>query len=350
MKNTLLLLLTAAVPLLAATTTVTQSVVGPDGQPSAGQALIRISVPCQAGAAHVGDRTIPVKFTAATPAGQANNFSVALIPNDASGCAGTSYSVSWTLTGGRAWTETWIVPTSLTSVSVDSVILCASCSPPTPTWLIQWQQLAQNGATLGQSPIWSGTSWVPGFTVGSAPVPSVFGRTGAVTAQTGDYTFPQIGGTAAYAQLPALSYSFNFSVSSYRDGTASVTNGSTAVTGTGTTWTSAMTGRWFIPRESGCNYMYKFTYVSATSGTLNSAYNCATNATMEYFLNDDISVTAATHQLGTADMTIQCFDNGTPRVKLDDFSYALGPSVDSTTYAVDLVFWATQAGRCVMHR
>ncbi len=32
---------------------------------------------------------------------------------------------------------------------------------------------------------------------------SVFGRTGAVTAQSGDYTFPQIGGTAVKSQLPA---------------------------------------------------------------------------------------------------------------------------------------------------
>src|SRR5690242_13458167 len=33
---------------------------------------------------------------------------------------------------------------------------------------------------------------------------SVFGRTGAVTAQSGDYTFSLIGGTAAKSQLPSI--------------------------------------------------------------------------------------------------------------------------------------------------
>jgi hypothetical protein len=35
-------------------------------------------------------------------------------------------------------------------------------------------------------------------------VSAVFGRAGAVTAQTGDYAFPQIGGTASAAQLPSV--------------------------------------------------------------------------------------------------------------------------------------------------
>jgi hypothetical protein len=38
----------------------------------------------------------------------------------------------------------------------------------------------------------------------TTPVASVFGRTGAVTAQTDDYTFSQIGGTIAVGQLPAI--------------------------------------------------------------------------------------------------------------------------------------------------
>ena len=41
----------------------------------------------------------------------------------------TSYSVSWTLTGGTSWTETWIVPTSGTPVSVDSVKVAQSDLP-----------------------------------------------------------------------------------------------------------------------------------------------------------------------------------------------------------------------------
>ncbi len=56
--------------------------------------------------------------------------------------------------------------------------------------------------TSGQVLTWGGTSW------GAANLPApalstVFGRTGAVTAQTGDYQFSQIGGTILSTQLPA---------------------------------------------------------------------------------------------------------------------------------------------------
>jgi len=37
----------------------------------------------------------------------------------------------------------------------------------------------------------------------SAGVPSVFNRTGAISAQTGDYSFSQISGTLTLSQLPS---------------------------------------------------------------------------------------------------------------------------------------------------
>ncbi|MGA2434790.1 MAG: hypothetical protein ABSG25_05835, partial [Bryobacteraceae bacterium] len=63
-------------------------------------------------------------------------------------------------------------------------------------------QIGQSGASANQVLTWSGTQWSPTAS-GSAPVLSVFGRTGAVTAQSGDYNFSQIGGAVATAQLPA---------------------------------------------------------------------------------------------------------------------------------------------------
>lgn len=60
-------------------------------------------------------------------------------------------------------------------------------------------------------------------------------------------------------------------VAKYDTGTVEVTNGSTAVTGTGTSWTAAMDGRVF--RVTGNDERYIFTYVSSTSGTLDRAYN-----------------------------------------------------------------------------
>ena len=76
--------------------------------------------------------------------------------------------------------------------------LTGSLSAATVTRL-QGSAVATATPQPGQNLTWTGTQWAPQ----NAAVPSVFGRAGAVTAQTGDYTFSQIGGTVAGSQLPA---------------------------------------------------------------------------------------------------------------------------------------------------
>lgn len=56
----------------------------------------------------------------------------------------------------------------------------------------------------------------------------------------------------------------------YETGTVTVTNGLTAITGAGTTWTAAMTGRGI--RIANRNEYYEFTRTGDTTGTLNMAY------------------------------------------------------------------------------
>ena len=56
--------------------------------------------------------------------------------------------------------------------------------------------------STGQVLAWDGTQWAPQALTGVG-VTSLFGRTGAVTGQTGDYSFGQISGTLGNAQLPA---------------------------------------------------------------------------------------------------------------------------------------------------
>lgn len=68
----------------------------------------------------------------------------------------------------------------------------------------------------------------------------------------------------------------------YQTGTVEVTNGSTTVTGTGTTWTAAMDGRKFKVTDD--DDVYTFTYVSATSGTLDRAYLGDTDTSANYIL------------------------------------------------------------------
>jgi hypothetical protein len=70
---------------------------------------------------------------------------------------------------------------------------------------IQNRTVASTAPANGQALVWnSGNStWQPGTVSGSGAVSSVFGRSGAVTAQTGDYNFGQISGTIGSSQFPA---------------------------------------------------------------------------------------------------------------------------------------------------
>ena len=66
----------------------------------------------------------------------------------------------------------------------------------------------------------------------------------------------------------------------YNTGTATVTAGSTSVTGVGTTWTTAMTSTdSYKIKFSGNDNVYDFDYVGATSGTISPALSKATDLT-----------------------------------------------------------------------
>lgn len=66
------------------------------------------------------------------------------------------------------------------------------------------------------------------------------------------------------------------SVADYTTGTVSTTNGSQTITGSGTTWTAAMIGRWFLMNDNtqrGYGYWYRISgFTSTTQLTLESAY------------------------------------------------------------------------------
>ena len=68
---------------------------------------------------------------------------------------------------------------------------------------IQGQPIGLTAPASGQVLSWDGAKWAPSSVTATAGVSTVFGRSGLVTAQTGDYSFPQIGGTILSGQLPA---------------------------------------------------------------------------------------------------------------------------------------------------
>ena len=72
-------------------------------------------------------------------------------------------------------------------------------------------------------------------------------------------------------------------VAPYETGTLSVTNAATSLTGSGTTWTAAMSGRQI--RIAGRNEYYEFTRTGATTGTIDRAYEGDTDtaATFKIF-------------------------------------------------------------------
>ena len=69
---------------------------------------------------------------------------------------------------------------------------------------LQNRALASTAPSDGQALMWSAASsqWQPGTITSGGAVNSIFGRTGAITAQTGDYTFTQIAGTLPDSALP----------------------------------------------------------------------------------------------------------------------------------------------------
>ena len=111
-------------------------------------------------------------------------FQVELEPNDTAVPSGTSYYVVYRPKSGMAWSEYWVVPTSGTPLKIAGVRVS---QPPAPQMTIQPSQILAGGASDGQALVWSDSlrRWSPSTL--SAGVSSIFGRTGAVTAQAGDY-------------------------------------------------------------------------------------------------------------------------------------------------------------------
>jgi hypothetical protein len=118
--------------------------------------------------------------------------------------------------------------------------------------------------------------------------------------------------------------------------TVSVTQGSTAVVGVGTSWTSALTGQKFRVVDDGPFYV--FTYVSATSATLDRAYEDSTESGMGY------QIFTNTYALPTyckAVLSIESADDGFRLTELTEME--MGDSVgfrdsagNPAVYAIDV--------------
>ncbi|HLI85555.1 MAG TPA: hypothetical protein VKV17_16690 [Bryobacteraceae bacterium] len=133
-------------------TTITDDFTDAAGNPINGYCMIAAAMPFSSSSTgyRVVGQPLRVNFD--------GGFTVELVPNDSSG---TSYylvncqniSGSWSITG-----EVWQVPDTTSTLHINDVVISR---PPAATYTIPWQQFAQNGATVGDAPIWNGYAWVP---------------------------------------------------------------------------------------------------------------------------------------------------------------------------------------------
>jgi hypothetical protein len=300
------LLLALCVPAFAQTTTVTGTIRDPAGDPLAGSCSIQAVGPFTAAA---GWRVIGAPTVVTFSGG---SFSVGLAPTDSGTPSGQYYKVTCAVpkqtvnghsVGPFSWgPRYWLVPTSASSLDIGTVELTSP--PPSPSWTILPQQIA---------------------------------------------------GALGYSQMPALSYTATVSTAEYTDGSIIVTNGSDEVTGVGTAWTSAMTGYWLATQP--CLSAYRFTYVSATSGTLDRPYTCA-SGTMRgvpsppgtpyghaYALTQSTYVASSTHGLGTVHIILQCFDAGVTAQRIQPAAVLVWPNQD-----VEILWRRATTGSCVLNR
>jgi hypothetical protein len=96
----------------------------------------------------------------------------------------------------------------------------------------------------------------------------------------------------------------NLSVPDYTTGTVALTQNSTKLTGSGTTFTSAMVGRWFSVTDTtiaGQGYWFRIAgYTSATVLTLSQAWQQATTSGATYRIGESPEIPEEGHQIFAA--------------------------------------------------
>jgi len=172
------LLLSLCLPAFAQTTTITGMITDPAGDPLSGACSVQAVGPFTAASGWrvIGAPTV-VRFSGGA-------FTFALAPTDSATPAGQYYKVTCSVpqqavngrsVGPYSWgPRYWLIPTNANSLDIGTVEMTSP--PPSPSWVINWSQLAQNGAQVGQAPVWSGTSWQPGTALASAAWGLILGR------------------------------------------------------------------------------------------------------------------------------------------------------------------------------
>ena len=254
---------------------------------------------------------------------------------------------------------------------------------------IQNRPVASSAPGLNQVLAWNGSQWAPQTQSGG--VSSTFGRTGAITAQSGDYSFGQISGSVASGQLPGAGGDLSGTLTSATVSRLQSRPMASAAPSTGQvlTWDGAQWTPQAVPSGGGGSGLDKTianTYtagakqtfvpslatsgLSVTPGTLptNAAagdvatdsgdgnklkvYDGAqwntlisvSNYTTTFTAQTVVTVNGTTHRLGTANLIVDCYDNSNPSSRVESDRVTIDPLV----FNVNIYFTSPQSGHCVI--
>ncbi len=258
---------------------------------------------------------------------------------------------------------------------------------------IQGRAISSTAPITGQVLAWSGTQWAPQAQTGG--VTSVFGRSGAITAQTGDYAFTQISGTVGSAQLPSAGGDVsgtltNATVSKLQTRALSATAPASGqvLTWDGSQWVpqsvpsgggggsgansvdktigntyAAGAKQTFVPSlaTSGLNVMAGTLPTNPAAGDLSvdsgdanklkiydggqwNTLVTVSNYVTTFTAQTVVTINGTTHRLGTANLNADCYDSGSPSARVEPDRIV----VDPVTFNVSIYFASAQTGRCLL--
>ena len=257
---------------------------------------------------------------------------------------------------------------------------------------IQNRPVATTTPTTGQVMTWTGTQWAPqSQSSGVTGVTSVYGRSGSVTAQTGDYSFSQLSGTASSAQLPAANGDVTGSLTGNTVSRLQNRTLSTAAPSSGQVL--AWDGLRWLPQSlsssggvSGLDKSQSNTYVAgakqtfvaslSTSGMNVMPASLPTNPTagdisidsddanklkvydggqwntlvtvsnyvVSFTSQTQVTVNGTTHRLGTMIINVECYDSSNPSARVEPDKVVVTP----VSFNVTIYFASAQTGTCML--
>lgn len=180
---------------------------------------------------------------------------------------------------------------------------------------------------------WVGTQWSPS----TESVSSVFGRTGTVVAQTGDYSFPQIAGTLAITQGGTGATSAGGALAGIGAAAAIHTHVLTDLMGITGKQGTAGNFQMFGGGSVNTNDCARF---DASGNLISAGMACGPTPNYGQSFTSVTSVTF-THNLNSTDLLVQCYDTTRTAIGFNSFAAA-------TANTATLTFLNPQSGRCVL--